>query len=299
VFLHHGVGTIAYGGRSSKFLVPFFDHEVWAVAIHRLDRDFFLFLDTISKGAKPWPLYRSLYLYPHREFLEAYWKSFQYYDEETIRKRVEQVRIEHYGQIRSIFERKEIMEIVRRTLDRWMEVLPRGEEPDVYLFVGFFSSDGFCISFNGRHVIGIGCERFRSMDDLPLLIAHEYGHLSLKKDLEDCHSERSKGPKKRLISEGIAVNFTREVFPRLPLCKHLFLKPERLQWCIEHEEELILLWENGLSQELFFLGDPGSGIPPRVGYFLAYRIVEGIRRNLWPERPIAEWIRAIELTEGL
>lgn len=256
------------------------------MAIYRLDKDFFFFLDKISMGAEPWHSYRSIYLDPHREFLETYWQCFENYNESMIRERVKLIRIEHYGQTRSLFEKPDTTEIIKGTLDRCMQILPLEEKPDIYLFVGFFSHDGFVILFKDRPVIGIGCERFKYLDGLSALIAHEYGHIPIRSGSERPFFFKSSKPAKRLIAEGIAIHFSLEVLPQLPLYRHLFLSPGRLGWCRQHEEKLFNLWEKGFSEDLFFTGDPESLVPPRVGYFLAYRLVERIKEERWPKRPI-------------
>jgi uncharacterized protein YjaZ len=126
--------------------------------------------------------------------------------------------------------------------------------------------------------VALGLERFRDFGEIPLLVAHEYGHCAQQTLLRGLIS-REEGPLlHRMIAEGLSVLFTQLVYPDLPLHRHLFLPPDRLRWCRENQEILLELagadlGEKKLIPVFFGPGDPNAGIPPGLGYFLAREIV--------------------------
>ena len=101
--------------------------------------------------------------------------------------------------------------------------LPIEPEPDVYLFVGFFSADGKTLEIQGQPAIALGLERFKDFRDLPLLVAHEYGHCAQKVLLKDIIPEEGRTLLSCLMPEGLAVLFTEALYPEIPLHRHLFI----------------------------------------------------------------------------
>jgi hypothetical protein len=130
----------------------------------------------------------------------------------------------------------------------------------------------------GSPVIALGLERFRDFRDLTLLVSHEYGHFAWRSLQTDRSAEGPPVLFSKVISEGISVFFSQLVYPEIPLHRHLFLTPERLRWCRENQETLLDLAGADLDAPklipiLFGPGDPDAGIPPRVGYFLAWQML--------------------------
>lgn len=77
-----------------------------------------------------------------------------------------------------------------------------------------------------------------------------------------------------IVAEGLSVLFSGAVYPEIPLYRHLYLAPERLQWARENQKVLLELAAADLPSAklvpiLFGPGDPSAGLPPRLGYFVA------------------------------
>lgn len=241
--------------------------------VHPLYMDFFKFLDQMRDN-DPWPSYERLYLNPHEEFLLAYWKNFDHFDLGQIADRVRQIKREDYGQLRSLIRTQEPRILVGEAMERCRRVFPREPEPPVYLFVGFFSADGVTLEVKGSPSIALGLERFRDWKDLPLLVSHEYCHCAQHSLLKKNFPPGERNLLFTVIAEGLSVLFTQLVYPEAPLHRHLFLTPERLQFCEENRETLLELAGADLASAklvpIFFgPGDPKAGLPPRLGYFIA------------------------------
>jgi hypothetical protein len=250
------------------------------MAVHSLYRDFIKFLDQLSQNDDPWASYEKLYFQPHALFLRVYFESFHHFDLAQIRRRVSQIKPGDYGLLRSLIQSQDPAALAEEALGRCLKILLLESEPPVYLFVGFFSPDGSTLDVNGLPAIALGLERFKDFKDLPLLVAHEYSHCAERSFPKNPSPEEGRPLISLLTSEGLAVSFTEAVYPEIPLHRHLFLTPERLQWCLENQEMLIeLAGPDSTSEKLvpvfFGPGDPDAGIPPRVGYFLARQMLQG------------------------
>jgi hypothetical protein len=248
------------------------------MAVQRLYADFFHFLDQTPPGVDPWEIYQRLYLRPHQRFFTAYQGTFDHLDEPQLAARVRRIKAGDYSQLQALLQVEDPAALAEGALARCRSVLPLTPEPEVYLFVGFFSADGVTLEVDRRPAIALGLERYKDFKDLPLLIAHEYGHC-LQRGLPKV----SCLPKERpliaaLAAEGLAVLFTEAVYPDLPLHRHIFLSPERLQWCLENQEVLLELAAADLAGPklvpvFFGPGDPQAGLPPRLGYFVARQML--------------------------
>ncbi len=255
--------------------------------IKPLFRDFFRFLDPFPAG-DPWVSYRRIYLDPHAPFFRAYWKTFNHFDRRQIAARVRQIKEGDYTILRSLMQGKDPVHLSEGALQRCQAVLPLDPEPGVFLFVGFFSADGVTLEVGGKPVIAVGLERFKDFRDLPLIIAHEYGHCAQHALLKKPFSPGEKTLFDKMVAEGLAVLFTEVVYPKVPLHRHLFLTPERLQWGWENQEALLELVTGDLSSPklvpvLFGAGDPRAGLPPRLGYFIARQMLGHCLTHHGPE----------------
>lgn len=240
--------------------------------VWRLYEDFFSFLE--HRGEDPWEAYQRWYVKRHPRFFEAYFRTFPDLDAGAIADRVRGVKEGDYGLLRSLIAAEDPGLLAEEALGRSRAVLPLASEPSVFLFVGFFSADGFILEVEDQPSIALGLERFKSFRDLSLLTAHEYGHL-VERSLPPGSSPPPAGILlSALRAEGLAVLFTERAFPEITLHRHLFLSPERLQWARENEEALLDLAGADLLSDkllpvLFGPGDPAAGLPPRLGYFIA------------------------------
>ena len=238
--------------------------------------DFFRFLDQMQEN-DPWAAYQRLYFHPHEKFFQAYWETFDHFDLEQIQERVGRIKEGDYGRLRSLIQSQDPVPLAEEALRRSQSVLALSPEPRVYLFVGFFSADGATIEVGGFPAIALGMERFKDFKDLELLVAHEYCHCVQQSLLKEFFSPGHPLFYK-IVAEGLSVLFTRAVYPEIPLHRHVFLTPERLQWCRENREVLLELTGADLASEklvpvLFGPGDPNAGLPPRLGYFVAAEMV--------------------------
>ncbi len=247
------------------------------MAVKPLYLDFIEFLGRLGKE-DPWQAYERCYVQRHSEFFEAYWKSFKHFDSSQIAGRVRRVKEEDYGQLLSLIHSQDPVPLAEETLSRCRHILPLNPEPEVYLFVGFFSVDGKTLEVSGRSAIAIGMERFKDFKDLPLLVAHEYCHCAQHSLLRNFLCAPERPLLSFIVPEGLSVLFTEVVYPEIPLHRHLFLTPERLQWCRENQEVLLELAGADLASEklvpiLFGPGDANAGVPPRTGYFLGRQML--------------------------
>lgn len=237
-----------------------------------LYKDFLNFLDSLPED-DPWPSYERLYLRPHKNFFETYWGNFAHFDREQIAQRVRQIKREDYGQLRSLIQSEDPVRLAEEALRRCRKILPLDPEPQVYLFVGFFSADGVTIELEGAPAVAIGMERFRDVRDLPLIVAHEYGHCAQRVHLKDFFPKEG-NLLYSIVAEGLSVLFSEAAYPEISLNRHLYLTPERWQWAKENRDTILELAaadlaSNKLIPILFGPGDPNAGLPPRLGYFVA------------------------------
>jgi len=247
--------------------------------IFSIYRDFLKFLDQVNEKEGRWELYQRLYLNLHRDFLFCYWEHFTLLDLERIGERVERIRRRDYGNLLSLLQEESPEEIIEDALRSCERVFRAPEEPAVYLIVGFFSSEGFVVKFNGHPVIGIGLERFRDFRPLGLILAHEYCHYLRLLVGEDTEPPERRTLGAMLLSEGLSSLFSEKVFPERPLNEHLYLSRPRLNWCISNEDYLKDLVRRELRSQrlipaLFKTGSQELGIPPRVGGYLGYRLLK-------------------------
>lgn len=247
------------------------------MALKLLYLDFFKFLEEIKKR-DPWSSFQDLYFKPHALFFEAYWQRFSFFDSSQIKERVEQIKEGDYSQLKGLIQAHDPALLAEETIKKCQEVLPLHPEPDVYLFVGFFSAEGTTLEIGGSPAIALGLERFKDFRDLALILAHEYGHCAGWPFLQRFFQQEEKPLLYSIISEGLAVFFTEVVFPNIPLHRHLFLTPGRLKWCWENQEALLALAGADLTSSklipvLFGPGDERAGLPPRVGYFIARQML--------------------------
>jgi hypothetical protein len=163
-------------------------------------------------------------------------------------------------------------------LERCGKIFPLETPPPVYLFVGFFSADGVTVEVDGTPSIALGLERFRDFKDLPLLVSHEYAHCAQRSHLKDFFPAGERNLLYTVVAEGLSVLFSQLAYPEIPLHRHLFISPERLQWCRENEETVLELAGADLNSAklvpvFFGPGDARAGLPPRIGYFIARQML--------------------------
>jgi len=241
------------------------------LTIHLLYPDFFSFLDALAGGAQPWRAYRQLYLQPNRAILSAYASQVMRIPRNAWRERVNDVKPQHYAQLRELAQRTDLRAVSRQAIERCQSAVRRWPHPvpppQVALLVGFFSPDAFLFRVSGSWCIGVGLERWKDFDALPIFIAHEYGHY-----LRRLAVRNRRTLQEAIASEGAAVAFSRRIYPQRPLEEHLRVSPARLRWWRDHEA---LLWNEAARLrrsndprviQTFLGGDPRSKLSRCAGY---------------------------------
>lgn len=250
--------------------------------IHSTYKDFIRFLDRLNESEDQWEAYQKYYLHPHKDFLLNYWRHFQGIGIEAIKERVGRIKDGHYSNLKTLLAQENPEEIVENTLTRCKQIIVPPYEPDIYLIVGFFSSEGFVIGFRNKPIIGISLERFKDFNLLDIVFAHEYAHW-LTSCLRNVDSSAATLGNK-LLREGLAFVFSKLAFPNKPLYKNLFLSRATLNWCIANEEHLLAIAKSKINStaaasNFFRLGANESGIPPRAGNYISYKLVEQYLSN--------------------
>jgi len=241
------------------------------LTIHLLYPDFFFFLDALAAGAEPWKAYRQLYLGPNRAVLSAYASQVMRLPRNAWRERVEDVKPQHYAQLRELVQRTDLPAVSRQAIQRcqsavrhWPNPVP---PPQAALLVGFFSPDAFLFRVSGSWCIGVGLERWRNFDALPIFIAHEYGHY-----LRRLAVRSRRTLQEAIASEGAAVAFSQRMYPQRPIEEHLRVSPARLRWWRDHEA---FLWKEAArlrrapdprAIQTLLGGDPRSKLSRCAGY---------------------------------
>ena len=245
--------------------------------IFSLYRDFFKFLDKISTHTDKWQVYCRYYFRLHREFLESFFSHFPLVDSLSLKQRVEAIKKEHYGRLRSLISLCPPEKIAEESCKECIRFFSPKKEPDVYLFIGFFSPDGFVMDFQGKPAICFGMERFKDFSLFKILFAHEYAHYLL--NLGRGEVPDSKKLKWLLISEGLATYFSSLVFPGHKLSDHFLFSRDKLNWCQENEGLLrdIYCSAKFSSEELidfYYKGNPELNLPPRAAKYLSFQAVK-------------------------
>lgn len=242
-----------------------------------LYQDFFQFLEKISSDAEKWNNYLTYYFNPHREFLEKYFAHFPLIDFSSLKQRVEKIKASDYSWLRHLVSVCPPEEIIHEANKKCIRIVEPKKEPNVYLFIGFFSPDGFVMNFKGEPVICFGLERFRDFRLLRILFAHEYAHFLLHLSGGEVPDEMKF--KWLLISEGIGTYFSTLAFPNDKLSDHFFFSRDRLNWCQANESYLKKLYRSQKfsTEELmdfYIKGNPELDLPPRAWKYLGYQALK-------------------------
>jgi hypothetical protein len=196
---------------------------------------------------------------------------------QSLRQRVEAIKISDYSALRHLISICPPEKLVHEAYVRCVEIFPPEEEPDVYLFIGFFSPDGFVMNYKQQPVICFGLERFKNFELLKILFVHEYTHFLLNEGGEEIPEERRFHW--LLISEGLATHLSILAFPNRKLSDHLLFTNDKLNWCQKNESYIRENYFSGhlTPQDLISLyvqGDPHLDIPPRAGRYLGFRALQ-------------------------
>ena len=242
-----------------------------------LYQDFFHFLDKIQPRVDKWELYFSNYYHPYEEFLGQYFSKFPLLDPLALKQRVEAIKPADYSLLRDLISSTPPEGILQEAYEKCKSVVSSKEEPEAYLFIGFFSPDAFVMEFRGKPVICFGLERYKDFRLLKILFAHEYAHYLL--NISEGEVPEREKLKWLLISEGVGTYLSTLVFPNNYLYDHCLFNRARLNWVEANEGYLREIFCSGkFSQEelmdFYFKGNPEMNIPPRAGKYLGYMAVK-------------------------
>ncbi len=241
-----------------------------SLKVHCLYRDFFLFLRMISLEKDIWTAFRRHYFDKHRDFLKEVWFSYQKYTPKNIRERVTDIKREDYAAIESELKIFDIEENTREIILHCKGMLHDPDPCNVYLFIGFFSPDGFVILYNGEHVICVGLERFRNFKNYDVLLSHEYYHYILNKQCP----RRRESLRNDLVREGLCIYFSKIAFPGRKEHLYLFLNEEQFSGLERNAGALMSKVKGGRLRREELFGSHSRQFPPRAGYYLGYRLVK-------------------------
>ncbi len=219
---------------------------------HFIYEDFLEFLEKVDGEGEKWRLYNEIYLQPNREFLLGYWKNFEHFNLDVIKERVKRIKKGDYSNFLSLLNAINLKELTLTSFKRCTDLIPPKKEVHLFFFVGFFSSDAFCMELNGKPVLGFGLERYKDFGSIPIMVAHEYCHFL----------QKVKGLKlNRFLKEGLCCAFSQRAFPQKPLYEHLFIDRKTFNWLEERKEKIIK--NNGDIQ-----------LPERSHYYIGYSILK-------------------------
>lgn len=257
------------------------------IKIFPLYKDFFHFIDKIPSCRDKWETYLSCYYHIHEDFFDAYFAMFPLLDLANLKERVEAAKVSDYSWLRHLVAVCNPEERVTEAFIKCVKLIPPKEEPDIYLFVGFFSPDGFVMNIGEKHVICFGLERFKDFRLLRILFAHEYIHYLLRLIHKEALADT--GFKGFLFSEGLATYFSSLVFPEYGLYDHLLLSRDTLNWCQVNKARIgeAYFGENYSPEESFVLYKMGNidlGIPPRAGKYLAFLTAKSVVEKRYENR---------------
>lgn len=256
--------------------------------IHFLYKDFFRFIEAFDRGEDAFSAFEEYYFKPHERFLSAYWKHFKHFDKELIEKRVRVIKKGDYALIESILMVEKPEELCRKALKRCLETAEAFgaegvPEPDIYLFIGFFSADGVTLMLDDVPVIGFGLERYKSLREMPILIAHEFSHYleKIKPGFFRTKKTYEKGTLGEfLLSEGLAFHFSMKAFPERRVMEHLFLRRDVYNWCVEEEERLMKeiepMLDRTIEENSLYDIEGEKELVPRSLNYAAFKLAESL-----------------------
>ena len=152
-------------------------------------------------------------------------------------------------------------------------------EYTLYLILGCGTTTIYSVELDSKPVTVLCLESLDgNLDILRMYLAHEYTHLVrrrlLKTDiLESCVGER-------LVSEGIAENYSRECVPGMRDSAYCIVDDSTVLWVTQHMEALSAYDLNSSSEleDLFYMY-ADIDYPVRTGYVYGYYVVKNYLEN--------------------
>ncbi len=192
---------------------------------------------------------------------------------------------------------RRIVSICRESINRCFERLPMKGIPDIYLWIGNYTSPAECSVINGKPAIIISLEFFTDIEteaakyhayfksrcngienSIPIIIANQYCSLILHRT-----GILGKAFLYKLYEMGLAAYSSKEIFPEIPLSSHLFITSAELEWCRRNEwflkreiKPYLQSKDDNIINRFFSVSENNNGkwFPDRTGCFTGYRIIE-------------------------
>lgn len=153
-------------------------------------------------------------------------------------------------------------------------------QPDVVLFVGCGSSNGFVTEIAGRPTVFICPETFTESTDIAVLLTHEIAHATHELVLGEAVRPYDWDPHWALFYEGFAVHASTVMMPGLPDARYYwFGEPGYDTWhttCAESRAQIARIARANTPQvyeQLFLFGQVIDGLT-RAGYWLGHQLVK-------------------------
>jgi hypothetical protein len=220
-------------------------------------KDFFAFLD--KRGDNYWNDFQKYYIHKYRDFFQIYFRCFTY-SKTALRERVKKTFPEHYAQIKSLILAQPPEDIVERTIKKCIHIVNPPQPVTIYIFIGFFSAEGFTMNVNGKPTIGISLERMRDFSKIDIITAHEYGHYIRNLYYKGTNQYN------KTINEGVATYFSKMVIPTKSLPRHLFMTNGEFNRLLNKRDELLHNFKRGKLDKLFNNNQENRRIKNFIGY---------------------------------
>ena len=239
-----------------------------------------------------WENYQKYVLdsYPAVNKLHEKYQECDLINKSSFTKQIINISESKYRKILENVDDRRLRSMYDSAVRRCNAALPPKEEIDVCFFLCPFK-DCLMLSVFGRNTILISIEY--KLEDIPLIIVHEYAH---------CLHFQYKPPKESeslsdwIINEGVASFFPRIIDESASIYEGLWMMPRSaVDWCIENEKLIIDtigpdLNKGGLEIEKKYIcggsgfAKPPEGFPEKTGYYIGYRIIEKCLK----EKPLRE-----------
>ncbi len=239
-----------------------------------------------------WENYQKYVLdpYPAVNSLHGKYREWGLINAESFPEKVINISESKYRQILKDVNDQKICSMYESTMQRCNAALAPKEEIDVFFFLGPIK-DCLMFSVSGRKTILISVEY--KLEDIPLIIIHEYAHCL---HYQYKPAKESESLSDSIVNEGVASFFPRIINENASIYEGLWMMPKpAVDWCVENEKLIIDtirqdLNKGGLEIEKKYIcsgsgfAKPPEGFPEKTGYYIGYRIIE----NCLKEKPLRE-----------
>ena len=276
--------------------------------LHLAHKDFKAFLH----GPLTWKEYRQKVIDPHGDVMwnfHLFCTTMMGKQLEDIKKMVPTISPSQYAEVLEGINDEKLEVVYKTVASKSKEIIQPISEVDVYFVLTPLPK--FCCSIPADGKLNAVISVRYNIENMHLILAHEYAHCLLApylpgyKQIEELterlpeHEFRqfmaevhlSKPLKFHIVNEGLASFFPRLIFTDLSIYHLLFMMPkDAVTWCMKNERMIKAAIGKELELEgiesygKFLMNGPMSNppekLPPKIGYFAGYRIIENCLRNM-------------------